>query len=174
MPIRSIRVEDAAQCIQIYKPYVQSTPFTFETEVPSVPSLAKRIEEITEKFPWLVYEVDGVVVGYAYASAHRTRCAYEWSVESTVYVDGAHHGKAIGKQLYEALFALLKEQGVVNVLAGITQPNEKSVRLHESLGFTQIGLFKDIGFKLGSWWDVGWWQLQLQRPTTPQALQPPR
>ena len=113
MSIRAIRQADAARCAEIYSPYVATTPFTFETEAPTALVLVRRIEEICERFPWLVYELEGNVVGYAYASAHRSRCAYEWSVESTVYVDQAHHGRAIGKHLYETLFQLLNAHDVL-------------------------------------------------------------
>lgn len=170
MKTRFATTGDAARMLEIYAPYVLESPISFETEVPDLGEFQERIREITAKFPWLVYEIEGVVVGYAYASTHRSRCAYEWSVESTVYVDKKHHGKGIGTELYQELFGLLKAQGAVNVFAGITQPNERSVRLHESLGFTGVGIFKDIGFKQGKWWDVGWWQLQLQKPEHPKPL----
>lgn len=117
-----------------------------------------------------IYEIDNQIVGYAYASTYRSRCAYEWSVESTVYVEQKYHGKGIGTKLYRSLFPMLKTQGAVNIFAGITLPNIGSIKLHESLGFIPIGVFKDVGFKLNKWWDVGYWQLQLQKPLQPQPL----
>lgn len=133
-----------------------------------------RMREVMARFPWLVCEGDdGQVVGYSYASPHRSRCAYEWSVESAIYVDTAFARRGVGKRLYQELFVRLRAQGVVNVLAGITLPNTASVGLHEALGFTPIGRYRDIGFKLDQWWDVGWWQLQLQRPERPEPLSRP-
>jgi L-amino acid N-acyltransferase YncA len=119
---------------------------------------------------WLVCEQDGRMAGYAYAGPYRSRCAYSWSVESTVYVHREFQGKGIGKKLYRQLFEILKGQGVVNVIAGITLPNEASVGLHESLKFEKVAEFKDVGFKLGHWWAVGFWQLQLQKPDRPKDL----
>jgi phosphinothricin acetyltransferase len=165
--------DDAARMLEIYAPNVIETPISFETEVPSLQEFQNRVEETLLKFPWLVYESNRGILGYAYAGPHRSRCAYGWSVESTVYVARDAQGLGIGKRLYQALFELLKLQGVVNVLAGIAQPNAPSVRLHESLGFVKVAHFKDIGFKLEKWWDVGWWQLQLQRPERPTDLKSP-
>ena len=173
MGIRLVSPDDAAQILDVYSSYILNSPISFETEVPDLDEFQDRIRETTANFPWLVYEKDGRVIGYAYAGAHRSRCAYEWSVESSVYVDAKHHGQGIGTKLYRELFRLLQNQGAVNVFAGITQPNAGSVRLHESFGFTPIGTFKDIGFKQGKWWDVGWWQLQLQKPAHPKSLLPP-
>lgn len=170
MNIRLARAEDAPDLLEIYKPYVSETAVSFETGVPSVSEFADRIRDTLSQFPWLVAEIDGRAVGYAYAVAHRARKAYDWSVDSTVYIGNGFRGRGIGRALYSRLFELLKEQGVANVFAGITQPNEASVRLHESLGFVRVGLFKDVGFKLGKWWDVGWWQLQLQKPDRPKPI----
>lgn len=174
MNIRSVKLDDAARILEIYSPHITNSSTSFETDVPSIDEFKKRISEYTSKFPWIVYELDGKVVGYAYASAHRSRCAYEWSVESSVYVDPDFQGKGVGSKLYQELFKLLKTQGVVNIFAGITLPNEGSIKLHESLGFTYIGKFMDVGFKQGQWWDVGWWQLQLQRPVEPKSLCSPK
>lgn len=171
--IRSAAPQDAPYILGVYAPYVLGTSVSFETEVPSLEEFRRRVQETQAKFPWLVCEDDGRVVGYAYASPHRSRCAYEWSVESTVYIEAGYQRKGIGTRLYRELFRLLKAQGVVNVFAGITQPNEGSVSLHESLGFVPIGRFKDVGFKQGKWWDVGWWQLQLQKPVQPTSLSTP-
>ena len=174
MSIRSIKMEDASCILEIYAPYVTDSATSFETEVPSLDSFIARIQDYTAKFPWIVFESEGQVVGYAYASSHRSRCAYEWSVECSVYINPKHHEKGIATNLYKELFRLLKDQGAVNVLAGITLPNQASIKLHESFGFEPIGKFKDVGFKQGQWWDVGWWQLQLQKPAQPKALLQPR
>ncbi len=170
MKIRHASVQDAEKILDIYAPYVLETPISFETTVPNLKEFTDRITETTKKFPWLVCELDQQIVGYAYASTYKSRCAYEWSVESTVYVGKNYHGKGIGSKLYKELFPLLKFQGAVNVIAGITLPNVGSVRLHESLGFMPVGSFKDVGHKLNKWWDVGYWQLQLQKPLQPQPL----
>lgn len=171
--IRQARPEDATPIAAIYGPYVMNTSVSFETEVPTVDELKNRIIETSLKFPWLVYEIDGVVAGYAYAGPHRSRCAYGWSVESTVYLHPEFQGRGIGSSLYRVLFELLKAQGFVNVFAGIALPNDSSVRLHKKLGFNSIGVFKDIGFKLNRWWDVSWWQLSLQKPNLPSAPSKP-
>ncbi len=174
-PLYKIRLAtkaDAPALLKIYAPSVLLASTSFEVELPTVREFESRIDETLKRFPWLVYESLGEVVGYAYASPHRARSAYNWSLESTVYVKESHHKKGIARTLCHKLFSLLKGQGAVNVFAGITLPNEASVRLHESLGFVSVAVFRDVGFKLNKWWDVGWWQLQVQRPLEPGALRP--
>ena len=173
MKIRLAKINDATKILQIYTPYVLDSAISFEITVPTLDEFKNRMKEYSNKFPWIVCEIDEQVVGYAYASAHRSRCAYEWSVEASVYIEDKYQGKGIGTKLYKTLFQLLKNQGVVNIFAGITLPNEGSIRLHESLGFLPIGIFKDVGFKKGLWRDVGWWQLQIQKPVQPNHLLPP-
>ena len=159
--------------LAIYRPYITESPVSFEETVPSIEEFQGRITDYTKSFPWLVYEIGGQVVGYAYASAFKTRAAYRWSVESTVYLHESVHGKGIGKKLYLNLFQELKDQGVANVLAGITLPNQASIGLHENLGFVPVAHFKNVGFKFGKWWDVGYWQLQLNLPVIPSELLKP-
>ncbi len=168
--IRSARLDDASAILAIYAPFIRETAISFETEVPSLVSLQQRISVTQEKYPWLVCETEGRVVGYAYAGPYRSRCAYDWSVETTVYVDQNFHGRGIGTLLYQTLLKILKDQGVVNVIGGIALPNPSSIALHERLGFKQVATFSDVGFKLGRWWDVGFWQIQLQKPTVPTSL----
>jgi phosphinothricin acetyltransferase len=108
-----------------------------------------------------VYERDGEVAAYAYATPHRERAGYRWAADVSVYVDAAHAREGIGRELYEAVIGLLRRQGIRNVLAGIALPNEASVRLHGSFGFVQVGVYRSIGWKLGRWHDVSWWQLDL-------------
>lgn len=170
--IRLAKLTDASQMLELYRPYVLDTAISFELEPPSLQEFKKRISENLGNFPWVVCEIDEQVVGYAYSGAYKSRCAYAWSVESTIYVNRNFHGKGIGKDLYRHLFALLKDQGVVNVIAGIALPNDASIIIHESLGFAKVAQFKDVGFKLNRWWDVGYWQLQLQKPMEPEALRP--
>jgi phosphinothricin acetyltransferase len=121
-------------------------------------------QRIRAAHAWLVAERDGEVVGYAYAGQHRTRKAYDWTAEVSAYVDQSAHRRGVGRELYTALFARLKEDGFRLLVAGITLPNEASVAIHESLGFEPVGVYKNVGFKNGEWWDVGWWQLDLGEP----------
>ncbi len=171
--LRLASSKDAAALLEIYAPFVLEDATSFEIQLPSVEEFSRRISEISEKFPWIVIERDSQIVGYAYASAYRSRCAYEWSTESSVYVRKGFERQGLGKILYESLFETLKTQGVVNVFAGITLPNESSVKFHESMGFKNVGIFKDVGFKLNQWRDVGWWELQFPKPPqAPQGLTP--
>lgn len=166
--IRPADLADGAELAAIYAPYVEHSAVSFEVEPPSASDMAERIRELTSRYPWLVAEEDGMVVGYAYGSAHRTRPAYQWSVDVTVYVRADRHRQGIGRHLYTDLFTLLREQGFTNAYAGITLPNPNSVGLHEALGFVPIGVYRNVGYKFGAWRDVGWWQLPLQScPPTP-------
>jgi len=168
--IRLATPDDAAAIADIYRPYVRDTAISFETEAPSVAEMAERIEQTLRKYPWFVHEDGGHVLGYAYAGPFRSRCAYSWTVESSVYVRQGCHGQGVGRRLYLALLETLKRQGAVNVIGAIGLPNEASVRLHENVGFVKVAHLKDIGFKLGRWWDVGYWELQLQKPMQPSPL----
>ncbi len=159
--IRLAHAGDATQIATIYAYYAQETAITFDYDSPSASEFAERIVQNSLMYPWLVVEQDGIILGYAYGSQHRTKTAYQWSPESTIYVDRNRHGKRMGRILYETLFSLLKMQGYVNVYAGVTVPNEKSEGLHTSLGFEVIGDFKNIGFKQGKWHDVRWLVLHL-------------
>lgn len=170
--IRLAQNADIPSMLEIYSPYVLNTAISFETTPPSFLEFQKRVLEILEQYPWIVCEDNKQLVGYAYAGPYKSRCAYGWSVESTVYVHQGFHNKGIGKALYLQLLDLLKSQGAVNVIAGIALPNLASVGLHEALGFEKVAHFRDIGFKLGQWWDVGYWQMQLQKPIEPKSLKP--
>lgn len=162
MIIRPVHKEDAADILAIYAPYVTGTTATFETSVPTEEEFSKRIEKIQNDYPYLVCEVDGKVVGYAYASRHRERAAYRFSVEVSVYVALAHHHKGIGKALYERLFAALDDYDYYSAYAGIALPNEKSIGLHKSFGFTEVGIYHNIGYKDGKWLDVIWLEKPLK------------
>ncbi|MBW4700194.1 MAG: GNAT family N-acetyltransferase [Aphanocapsa lilacina HA4352-LM1] len=172
--IRLANATDAEQVLGIYAPFVRASPATFEVEPPSVDEIGRRILSTTARYPWLVCASDNRVLGYAYASEHRTRAAYGWSVDCSVYSDPRHCRRGIARGLYTSLFALLKLQGFFNVFAGITLPNAASVGLHEAMGFEPVGIYRAVGHKLGVWHDVGWWQLPLQppvdRPLAPTAL----
>lgn len=172
--IRLASERDAESILAIYAPYVRETPISFEFEPPSVAQMQERIRSIVAAFPWLVCERDGRVTGYAYASRHRERAAYQWAVDVTVYVDPATQRGGIGRALYTALLGIVTAQGFFNAFAGITLPNPASVGLHESLGFKPLGVYRNVGYKLGRWHNVGWWQRQLRSvsaaPDPPLAL----
>jgi L-amino acid N-acyltransferase YncA len=160
---------DAAAIAAIYAPFVDHNATSFEAEPPSAEEMRRRIAETMEMYPWLVCECDGVIAGYAYASWHRTRLAYRWSVETTVYVHPDFRRCGVARGLYTSLFAILAAQGFVNAYAGITLPNARSVAFHEALGFLPLTVYRGIGFKLGQWHDVGWWHLLLRRhPASPE------
>jgi len=126
--------------------------------------MAQRIQKTLAHWPWMVCDRAGEVLGYAYASQHRERAAYQWSVDVSVYVHPRAHRSGIGRALYTSLIRLLVLQGFYNAYAGITLPNAASVGLHEAVGFRPVGVYRKVGFKLGAWHDVGWWSLLLQPP----------
>ena len=159
--IRSIEVTDAQAVCDIYAPFVSDSATSFEAIAPDTSEMERRIGEITPKHPWLVFEGDSSVLGYAYACTHRTRHAYQWSADVSVYIHEGARNRRVGQALYTALFHLLRRQGYFNAYAGITLPNPASVRLHESLGFSRIGVYTRTGFKFGKWHDVLWLQLRL-------------
>jgi phosphinothricin acetyltransferase len=165
--IRLATANDAEQIQAIYAPNVIYTAISFELEPPTVDDMRQRIVRTIQRWPWLVCEHAGEVLGYAYASEHRARAAYQWSVDVSVYVHAQVHRAGIGRALYSSLFKLLALQGFYNAYAGITLPNPGSVGLHESLGFHPIGVYRGVGYKLGAWHDVGWWELTLQAHTVP-------
>ena len=171
--IRSAEANDAAAIRDIYAPHITDNATSFETEVPDVATIEGRIRDIQTQYPWLVFEADGSVLGYAYGSTHRTRHAYQWCVEVSAYIHQAAHRCGVGRALYTALFEILRLQGYVNAYAAITLPNAASVGLHEALGFTRIGVFNRIGFKFGRWHDVVWLELRLLETDTPVPNLPP-
>ena len=157
--IRLVTPSDADGILAIYGPYIRETSFTFETEVPDKKAFADRISSYLLRWPWLVWEVDGFIAGYAYAGLHRERAAYQWSVESSVYMHDNFQGAGIARILYKTLFEILQRQGIRNIYAVINLPNEKSVRFHESCGFVYFATYEQVGYKLGKWKNVGWWRL---------------
>src|SRR5919107_1152414 len=152
---------DAAACAAIYAPFVSASAASFEERAPSAEELAARMQRTTRTYPWLVLEDAGRVVGYAYATQHRTRAAYRWAADVAVYVDPGHHRRGAGRRLYTALLELMRAQGLQIACAGITLPNDASVALHRAVGFEPVGTFRAIGWKAGAWRDVSWWQLRL-------------
>jgi L-amino acid N-acyltransferase YncA len=160
--IRLATPRDAPGVQAIYAPVVRETATSFELEPPTVEDMRQRIAGVVERMPWLVCERRGEILGYAYASPHRVRAAYQWSVDVSVYIHAQVRRSGVGLGLYRSLFALLVLQGFYQAHAGITLPNPASVGLHESLGFQPVGVYRAVGYKLGAWHDVGWWQLTLQ------------
>lgn len=148
---------DGAAISAIYAPIVEGTAISFETSPPTAAAMAERIRATVARLPWLVCEVGDDVVGYAYASPHHDRPAYRWSVNVSVYVDAGRRRRGVATGLYRSLFAVLDELGLRTAFAGITLPNAASVAFHEAFGFEPVGVFRDAGYKLGSWHDVGWW-----------------
>jgi phosphinothricin acetyltransferase len=166
--IRLAHEQDGAGIAAIYAPIVASSPISFETVPPTPEEIARRVRETLIKYPWLVYDEAGEIAGYAYAGAHRARAAYQWSVETSVYVGERFRRRGIGQQLYATLFQILAAQGYVNAYAGITLPNPPSVALHEAMGFTPLGVYRKIGYKIDAWYDVGWWERALgNHPSVP-------
>jgi phosphinothricin acetyltransferase len=167
--IRNIAAADAQAVAEIYVPFVRDLATSFEMVPPDAEEIRKRIREITPKHPWLVFEAGGEVLGYAYASTHRTRQAYQWSTDVSVYIHERARKRGVGRALYTALFEVLRRQGFFNAYAGITLPNAGSVQLHESMGFTRVGLYSRVGFKFGRWHDVLWLELRLSEQPEPKG-----
>ncbi len=170
--IRVARPEDAAEVAEIYAPNVTDTFISFEIEPPTVAGMRERIAKGLSTHPWLVHDAGGRIEGYAYAGRHRDRAAYQWSTDVSCYVRPEARGRGIGASLYLELIRLLEAQGFANAYAGIALPNEASVRLHESVGFKPVGIYRGVGFKQGAWRDVGWWARALGEPAA--NPQPPR
>ncbi len=172
--IRSATADDAGGILAIYAPIVRETTISFELEPPVLSEMQKRIETMVPRFPWLVYEIDGGLAGYAYAGRHRERAAYQWSADVSVYVAASYRGQGIGRALYAPLLGILSDLGYYSALAGIALPNPASVGLHEAMGFRPIGIYRSIGYKLGAWRDVGWWQCKLReyedQPAPPRTM----
>ena len=161
--VRDAGPGDAGACAAIYAPYVRDTAISFELEPPSAEQMAARIEAAAAGHAWVVLERDGIV-GYAYGAPLHTRAAYRFSCEVSVYVDAERRGTGAGRALYTALFERLVARGLRNAVAGMTVPNEASERLHLSMGFRPVGTYRDIGYKLGRWHDVAFFQLALAEP----------
>jgi len=163
--------DDAAAIADIYAPYcTDASAVSFETEAPTPLQILERITRIQASLPWIVCEdANGALLGYAYASPHRERAAYMWCVEVGIYVAQEAQGRRVGRALYEALFELLTAQGYVNAYAGISVGNETSVRMHEALGFSLIGVYSGIGYKAGAWRDVAWYGRSLAARSEPPS-----
>ncbi len=156
--IRDACAADAAACAAIYAPFVRDSWISFEIEAPDQAGMTRRIGDYGTSHAWLVAEADGKIAGYAYGSPHRTRAAYQSSCDVAVYVDPAFARQGIGRALYDALLPRLAKRGCHAAFAGIAMPNAPSEALHRAAGFTQLGVYREVGWKLGGWRDVGWWQ----------------
>ena len=170
--IRLASSDDAASIAAIYAPFCETTAVSFEVTAPTAGEMSARIAKIGSHRPWIVLEDKGESIGYAYAAPHHERAAYQWTTSTSVYVDKAHHGRGAGRALYTTLFELLRSLGYFRATAGITLPNAPSVGLHRSFGFTQVGVYRSVGFKLGAWHDVAWFEAEIQ-PTVRDPA-PPR
>lgn len=171
--IRMAVLADADALLSIYRPYVEHTPITFEYTVPSSEEFGQRIARTLERYPYLVAEIQGRPAGYAYASPFKTRAAYDWSVETSVYVDQEARGRGLGTLLYGRLEELLARQHILNVNACITWPNPDSIRFHERLGYRIVAHFTKCGYKLGRWYDMVWMEKMLgEHPDQPEAVIP--
>lgn len=162
--IRLATDDDAAAVAAIYAPSVERRATSFELVAPDAAQMAGRIRDVGERWPWLVAEQGGVLLGYCYASAYAERAAYQWSATVSAYVNDTAHRRGIGRRLYTTLFAILRAQGLCNAFAGITLPNEASVGLHAAIGFETVGVYRRVGFKFGAWHDVAWMGCRLQEP----------
>jgi phosphinothricin acetyltransferase len=156
--IRDAAARDAEACAAIYSPYVRETVISFETTPPSASQMWLRMTEALRTHAWLVTEVEGQVIGYAYGRPFASRSAYRWSCETSIYLDGGHRGAGIGRALYQALLDRLAERGYRTALAGMTLPNEASARLHQAVGYELAGVYRRVGWKHNAWHDVAWFQ----------------
>lgn len=173
MHIRAATSGDATAIRDIYAPLVRDTTISFEAEPPDTDEILRRMASGAPRLPWLVAETECGIAGYAYATPFRGRQAYQWSVETSVYLAPPGRRRGIGRSLYQQLIAELRGLGYVRAYAGIALPNQPSIRLHEAIGFTPIGVFPAAGYKNGRWVDVGWWALAL-RSLPPPPLAWPR
>ncbi len=171
MSLRPATTADATAIAAIYAPYVVSSAVSFETEPPTAKEMKTRITGANDQYPWIVAVDDesGVILGYAYASVFHKRAAYRFSAETSVYVAGNFQGQGVGRLLYPALLATLREQEYTQALALIALPNDSSIKLHEAIGFRRSGVFREVGYKNNRWHDVGIWQRELAEPSIPPA-----
>lgn len=154
--IRPVTADDTGRLLSIYAPYVQQSAITFEYEVPSLQEFTNRIDSITSRYPYLAAFVQGEIKGYAYASTFKNRPAYDWSVETSIYVDKNYHGRGIGSLLYQHLEEILKLQNICNLCACIAYPNPESIGFHEHMGYKTVAHFHKSGYKFDTWYDMIW------------------
>ncbi len=155
--IRDINKSDVHYICDIYNYYIKNSIVTFEEDGVDENEILRRIQEVTVKYPWIVFEENKEVIGYAYVTKWKDRNSYRYSAESTVYIHRDHFGKGIGSKLMIKLIDESTKKGIHKLIAGIALPNAASIALHEKMGFEKCGLFKEVGFKFGKWIDVGYW-----------------
>ncbi len=161
MIIRPADTADAESCRAIYAPFVTESWVSFETVAPDTTEMVRRITQFGSTHGWLIAEVDHQLAGFAYASPHRTRQAYQTSCDVAVYVDQHYARKGVGRSLYATLLPQLRDRGFHAAFAGIALPNPGSIALHAACGFTPVGIYREVGWKMGGWRDVSWWQTLL-------------
>lgn len=161
MSIRPATVRDVPRILEIYAPYIENTAISFEYTVPTLEEFTRRFMKITAQFPWLVWEENGVVLGYAYGSLPFERAAYQWCASASVYLCEEACGKGIGKKLYAELERLLQKQGYRKVYAVITTANEASVAFHRAVGYRHTATMPDCGYKFGKWYGTVWMEKEL-------------
>ena len=161
--IRTATTNDAEAILAIYAPYVETTAITFEYEIPGIEEFRERIRNVLKKYPYLIAEAEGEIVGYAYAGPFKGRAAYDWAVETTIYVDRARKRMGIGRKLYDKLEEALRKQGILNMEACSGYPETEdehltkdSVRFHEKLGYRMVGEFYQCGYKFSHWYNMVW------------------
>ena len=165
--IRLAMQSDVPAMLNIYRPFIEDSWTSFEMAVPTQDAFWQRVCKVLPENPWLVCEWQGDTIAYAYSGTHRSRHAYQWNRELSVYVHPDHYGRGIAKALYTALFDILIWQGYTNTLIGIALPNEASVRFHESMGYQLVGIYHRVGYKMGKYHDVGWWEKLLDSGEEP-------
>ncbi len=165
--VRLITPSDADALVAIYGPHCTTGTASFESTPPTAEEMAERVRATSSTYPWLVaVDTSDAVVGYAYGAQHRQRAGYRWSVDVAVYVASTATGRGIGRTLYARLLPLLEAQGLHRAYAGIALPNDASVALHRAMGFTPVGTYREVGYKLGAWLDVQWWSRPLADPAS--------
>ncbi len=173
MAIRRVRTEDIPAMLEIYRYFVEETAVSFEYTLPDREAFEQRVVEHVAEYPWLVWEENGQVLGYAYAGRAFERAAYSWCAEISCYLDPSIRGKGIGRTLYECIEEMLRKQGCRKVFAVVTSANQASVVFHKAIGYKQTAVFPKVGFKLGAWYDVIWLEKQLCDYGTPEGFPQP-
>ena len=165
--VRSVELEDAKCLVDIYRPYVEGTAITFDYTVPSIHEFEEKISTIIEKYPFLVAEKEGKILGYAYAGDFYPKEAYKWTAEITIYLDSESRGNGVGEKLYSALELELLNRRICHLTSCIAYPDEGSVSFHEKRGFRKVAHFEKVGYKFDRWWDVVWYQKDIKSVDNP-------